>query len=233
MSKVGTGDKKYIIIPEAYPLFAMAKVFGPKNGPLSKPTPTPIPIIGELLQQTGKYKVSIYEVVPTEIDKKTGQITRFSDPVQLGLGNYTLPYEEIKNGKTEAAPAKVVVENIAPKAEIKPEVVVEEPKAEEPAPVVEAPAAPAPVVEEPVVDQTPKTEAPAEPVAETAPVEEAKPEEPVERADAESEDTTSDVADPWPNMTNDEREAYSKMSKQERKAARRAHREAASQSAAE
>ena len=228
MSKIITGEKKYVIIPEAYPLFAMSKVFGPKTGPLARPTPVPINIIGELLQQTGKHRVTIYEVIPTERDKKTGQPLRFSDPVQLNLGNYTLPYEEIKNGKTESSPVEVVVESVPEQVEIKPEVVEVEPQ--------EAETAPAPVVEEPVVDQTPTdveadvvvSEVPAEPVVDT-PVEESEPEEPVERVEEIVE--TQNTTDPWEGMTDSERAEYNAMSKAEKKAARRAHREAMNASA--
>ena len=257
MSKVATGTKKFILIPEAYPLFALGKVFGPKTGPLSKPTPVPIPVIGELLQQSGKYKVTISEVVPTKVDKKTGQILKYSDPVKLTPGNYTLPYEEIVGGKTESEPNKAVIEP-KPDVIIQPEVLtdpIEPPKA-----VLEANAAataeaakafaesdvgkqtitatvasPAPAEEEPVVDQT-NEQAPAEPEAAT-------PEEQVERAnDPENIDESSEAArpamefvsasgEPWPNMTEAEKLEYQQMTKAERKAARKAHRE--QQSAAE
>ena len=80
---------KYILIPEYAPLYAMHSCFGPEHGPLSQPTRTPIDVIGGLLQQTGREKVTVYEVIPTDKPKV------FSDPVKLTLENYRLPYEEI------------------------------------------------------------------------------------------------------------------------------------------
>lgn len=85
-----TNTTKFIVIPEYAPLYAMRKCFGPLQAPLSKPTPTPIDIIGELLLQSGKEKVSIYEVVPTTNGK-------FSKPIQLTLENYDKSYDEIVN----------------------------------------------------------------------------------------------------------------------------------------
>ena len=80
---------KYILIPEYAPLYAMHSCFGPEHGPLSQPTRTPIDVIGGLLQQTGREKVTVYEVIPTDKPKV------FSDPVKLTLENYRLPYAEV------------------------------------------------------------------------------------------------------------------------------------------
>lgn len=79
--------RKYILIPEYAPLWAMQQCFGPPNGPLKQPTLTPVDIIGHLLKQTGREKITIYEVVKTT--------TGFSDPILLTLDNYKLSYEEI------------------------------------------------------------------------------------------------------------------------------------------
>ena len=79
--------RKYILIPEYAPLWAMQQCFGPPNGPLKQPTLTPVDIIGHLLKQSGREKITIYEVV-----KNT---TGFSDPILLTLDNYKLSYEEI------------------------------------------------------------------------------------------------------------------------------------------
>lgn len=84
--------KKYIIIPEYKPLYAMRKCFGPPHGPLKKPCPTPIDIIGELLKQ--KDAITIFEVVKTSA-------TTFSNPVQLKLDNYQLSYDEIVGKVTD------------------------------------------------------------------------------------------------------------------------------------
>lgn len=255
MSKVATGTKKFILIPEAYPLYALGRVFGPRTGPLSKPTPVPIPVIGELLRQTGKDKVTISEVVPTKV-LKSGQILKYSDPVRLTLGNYMLPYEAIVGGENESNPDKVV-ENTTPDIVIQPEVLtypIEPPKA-----VLEANAAataeaakafaesevgkqtitatvasPAPAEEEPVVET--EDEAPAEPEAETQPEEQVERaeesenvEKPAEAAPVQAPEFVSAAGDPWPNMTEEEKAAYAQMTKAERKAARKAHREQASE----
>lgn len=256
MSKVATGAKKFILIPEAYPLYALGRVFGPKTGPLSKPTPVPIPVIGELLRQTGKDKVTISEVVPTKV-LKSGQILKYSDPVRLTLSNYMLPYEAIVGGENESDPDKVV-ENTTPDVVIQPEVLmdpIEPSKA-----VLEANAAataeaakafaesdvskqtitatvasPAPAEEEPVVDQT-NEQAPAEPEAETQSEEQVERaeefdnvEEPAETAPVQAPEFVSAAGDPWPNMTEEEKAAYAQMTKAERKTARKTHREQASE----
>ena len=308
MSKVGTGVKKYILIPEAYPLYAMARIFGPKTGPLSKPTPTPIPVIGELLRQTGKAKVTIYEVVPVEKEKITGKILKFSEPVRLTPENFALPYEEIVNGKADGAPAATAPVAPPVKTIIEPKdvkladagSVVETPKdvlEHNAAMTAEAAKAFAEseegestvtfnsqdinaVVKDAVKNASgdpdkglPPTsavvdgevvvldKAPAEPETQTVVVEtntdvtvpmtpeekavdmmEARAsvnlesKEQVERADdsenveespeASRTETAGQPDDPWPGMTDEEREAYAKMSKSERKQARRDHREA-------
>ena len=79
--------RKYIIIPEYAPLYAFRAAFGPAHGPLTKPTPCPIDVIGKLFLQSGKEKVTIYEVVP--------EGKGFSEPIQLTKENYRLPYAEI------------------------------------------------------------------------------------------------------------------------------------------
>lgn len=84
--------RKWILIPEFRPLWAMRECFGPAHGPLEKPCPTTLDIIGKLLRQKGNDKLTIMEVK----DPKTGPST----PVQLTLNNYTLPYEEILKGVT-------------------------------------------------------------------------------------------------------------------------------------
>ena len=93
---------KYILIPEYAPLYAMHSCFGPEHGPLTQPTRTPIDVIGGLLMQTGREKVTIYEVIPTDKPKI------FSDPVRLTLENYRLPYEEIA-GMDPADESKTIV----------------------------------------------------------------------------------------------------------------------------
>lgn len=82
--------RKYILIPEYRPLYAMARCWGPLHGPLSKPTPTPIDVIGELLQQTGNEQVTIYETKP-DPDHPNQMLPH----IRLTRDNYMLPYDEI------------------------------------------------------------------------------------------------------------------------------------------
>lgn len=119
--------RKYILIPEPRPLYAMHRCFGPTHGPLSRPCLTPIDVIGELLKQSGDEKLTIYEVLMNE-DRTT------SEPVQLTLTNYKLPYAEImanplKPGQTvvNRAPRSVAPTFVIPpaskhKAPVPPEV---------------------------------------------------------------------------------------------------------------
>lgn len=83
----GKEARKYILIPEYAPLYAMAKCYGPTHGPLSKPTLTPVDIIGHLLNQTGRERVSIYEVIKEQ--------NGFSKPVRLTKTNYKMSYQAI------------------------------------------------------------------------------------------------------------------------------------------
>lgn len=192
--------RKYIIVPEYAPLYALRKCFGPTKGPLSRPTLVPVDLIGELLHQTGKEKVSIFEVVPVE--------KGFSEPVQLTLTNYMLPYEEIVGKTPVPVDAEIVpVEEETP-AVVEPEIVSAVPE------VIEDQAPEAP--EEPVV-----ADAPEAPVVETTEVtEEEKEADPaelvanVELAEA-AEIPQSDLpAEP-------EEIDYSKMTKAERRRLRR------------
>ena len=82
--------RKYILIPEYRPLYAMARCWGPLHGPLSKPTPTPIDVIGELLQQTGNEQVTIYETKPDP-----NHPNQMLPHIRLTRDNYMLPYDEI------------------------------------------------------------------------------------------------------------------------------------------
>lgn len=113
---------KYIIIPEYKPLYAMRYCFGPTHGPLEKPCPTPIDVIGKLLLQTGNEKLSIYEV---KVDPKTHKTV--GEPVQLTLTNYKRPYDDIVSGGNKVVPGTSIGEMKEPDPVIfKP--VKEEPK---------------------------------------------------------------------------------------------------------
>lgn len=101
---MGNDARKYILIPEYAPLWAMKKCWGPEHGPLTAPTLTPVDIICELLNQVGQEKVSVYEVV------KEG--TGFSKPVRLTKVNYKLPYAQIAGIKEEPTVQSVSVEPV-------------------------------------------------------------------------------------------------------------------------
>lgn len=190
---------KYILIPEYAPLYAMHSCFGPEHGPLTQPTRTPIDVIGGLLQQTGREKVTVYEVIPS-VKPNT-----FSAPIQLTLDNYRLPYDQIAVIPPVEETATVVVSDP----------VISEPVVTEPVVVPSSP-----VVDEPensVVDTTEdenKTEASV--------VENTDPETPVEEVSEEvaaeepvTEATEEKVVESQPNP-------YAGMTKAERRAARRA-----------
>lgn len=107
---------KYIIIPEYRPLYAMRYCFGPTHGPLDKPCPTPVDVIGKLLLQTGAEKLSIFEVKYDALHHKV-----IGEPVQLTLANYRKPYDEIVGKKEDTS--EVTTESIPePSVVIKPTV---------------------------------------------------------------------------------------------------------------
>lgn len=203
---------KYIIIPEWAPLWAFKEVFGPEWGPLEKPTPCPESVIGKLLKQSGKEKVTIYE---TKFDSNRKTLP----PVQLNLDNYMMPYEEIiasmeaNDGKVpEVKPDGKYIEPA-----IEPEQVAVNPViVEEVAPIVENTVDDTPeTVDTPTVTvtETPSFEASEEKVSE--PEVEVKIEENVQVTVNETEQVNK----------------YAGMTKAERKAARRA--EAAAKAAEE
>lgn len=97
--------RKYIIIPEYVPLYAMQKCYGPTHGPLTQPCPTPVDIIGQLLKQTGTSKMTIYEVIK--------EANGFSTPVHLTLENYRLPYAEIAGSTaSDTTHAETIIEPV-------------------------------------------------------------------------------------------------------------------------
>lgn len=197
--------RKYILIPEYRPLYAMRHCWGPSYGPLWKPTLTPVDVIGELLLQSGNEKLSIFEVV------KLTNSNRFSEPVQLSLENYRLPYEEIvaRSKQTE----KPVHGDISVETPTQTEPTVSLPTLEDgdaaDETVEEVPAAPADATED--VD-------PMEPLVE-------KIRENF-GADAVVEESTK-VTDETPKI--DTENPYAGMTKAQRRAARRAARQAEQQ----
>lgn len=109
---------KYILIPEYRPLYAMRHCFGPTHGPLTKPCPTPVDVIGQLLQQTGKEAVSIYEVKYDTVKQTTT-----GDPIRLTLENYKMPYDQIVNAKS-VEPESRSVTMVSEVKTVKPTVVL-------------------------------------------------------------------------------------------------------------
>lgn len=73
--------KKYVIIPDFIPLYAMRKVFGPQTGPIRKPIKVDTEIIRELLKQ--KPPVRVFEVKLTNVKLGT-----YDDKIELTLQNY-------------------------------------------------------------------------------------------------------------------------------------------------
>lgn len=188
------GPRKYIVIPEYRPLYAMQECYGPTHGPLKQPCLTPLAVIRKLLLQTGNESLTVMEVIK---DEKTG---KYSEPVRLTLDNYMLPYDEIKNGKkVPTSEARVILSKDRP---IQPKKAKFNPNPDlgkkEVAPVVEAPA-----VEE------------AAPTHKVVGLEDAVHVE--SSVDAGSDDSI-DYEKEIPG--------YSSMTKAQRKAARRAMREA-------
>lgn len=192
------GPRKYIVIPEYRPLYAMQECYGPTHGPLKQPCLTPLAVIRKLLLQTGNESLTIMEVIK---DEKTG---KYSEPVRLTLDNYMLPYDEIKNGKkVPTSEARVIMSKDRPvqpkKAKFNPNPDLGK---KEVAPVVEAPAAPV-----------------AEEAAPTHKVVDLEDTVHVESSvDAVADDSSIDYEKEIPG--------YSFMTKAQRKAARRALREA-------
>lgn len=114
--------RKYILIPEYRPLFAMARCYGKTHGPLDRPTPVPIDIIGGLLSQRGQDKLTVYE---TKILPDGSS----ASPVLLTLENYKLPYEEIvgkPNEENYAEPTMVTIEPDIQEPEVVAPTLVEE-----------------------------------------------------------------------------------------------------------
>ena len=191
------GPRKYIVIPEYRPLYAMQECYGPTHGPLKQPCLTPLAVIRKLLMQTGNESLTVMEVIK---DEKTG---KYSEPVRLTLDNYMLPYDEIKNGKkVPTSEARVIMSKDRPvqpkKAKFNPNPDLGK---KEVAPVVETPAAP-------VAEEAAPTDKVID-LEDTVHVESS-----VDTAADDSIDYEKEIP------------GYSTMTKAQRKAARRALREA-------
>lgn len=199
---------KYILIPEYAPLYAMHSCFGPEHGPLTQPTRTPIDVIGGLLQQTGREKVTVYEVIPTDKPKI------FSDPVRLTLENYRLSYEEIA-GMDPADEGKTIVM----KEPIPVTPVVTDPVVVPSSPVVEEP-------ENSVVETTEDNTNTEIKEEEVAPIADPVDEIPETETPVVDTETVEVKTESTPNP-------YAGMTKAERRAARRAAAAEAAEKAAQ
>lgn len=110
---------KYIIVPNYCPLYAMSKCFGPTHGPLTKPCPTPVDIIRELLLQTGVEQVHIYEVGYDVQERAT-----YGEPVRLTMSNYQIPYDQlVRNSASPYAAGEVVTAEITESKPVTPTVI--------------------------------------------------------------------------------------------------------------
>lgn len=115
--------RKHILIPEHRPLYAMRKCFGPTQGPLTQPTPTPVDVIGQLLLQKGKEALTIYEVKVDPTTRKT-----CSEPVKLTMENYRLPYDEIVGKPDETGElGAIVTDEVGKRAVVTPTIVPDDP----------------------------------------------------------------------------------------------------------
>lgn len=109
---------KYIIVPNYCPLYAMSKCFGPTHGPLTKPCPTPVDIIRELLLQTGVEQVHIYEVGYDVAKRAT-----YGEPVRLTMSNYQIPYDQlVRNSASQYAAGEVVTAEMTESKPVAPTV---------------------------------------------------------------------------------------------------------------
>ena len=98
--------KKYIIVPEFVPLYAMRKVFGPQTGPIRKPIAVDTDIIRQLLQQ--KPPVKMYEVQLTN-----AKLLTYDKKVELTKDNYNkdnFVEESSENTSNEVVEEKVEAE---------------------------------------------------------------------------------------------------------------------------
>lgn len=201
--------RKYILIPEYAPLYAMRECFGVEHGPLKEPTPTPVDVIGKLLLQSGREKVTIYEVI------KEGK--GFSKPVQLTKQNYRLSYEEIAGIRANDVPADVdKVTFPTPPADPVDPVVVETQDDEEGETEQSEPIEPCGEVVQNIVDNC------ADMLKDQVDAEIMKSTEPSETEETTDESTEAEVAEESETEAKaSQNDPYAGMSKNQRKKARR------------
>lgn len=86
---------KYIVTDDYKPLHALAKLFGPANGPIRRPVRVTIPTLKDLIFQ--KNAARLFEVIPLDVDQNG--YTIFSDRIELTKENYTKSWYELNGGE--------------------------------------------------------------------------------------------------------------------------------------
>lgn len=191
---------KYIIVPNYCPLYAMSKCFGPTHGPLTKPCPTPVDIIRELLLQTGVEQVHIYEVGYDVAKRAT-----YGEPVRLTMSNYQTPYDQlVRNSASQYAAGEVVTAEMTESKPVTPT-------------VLEATIEESPAIEDKGDNSTAST---ADTAVDSAEPVEAETSEPKEdeipaSSDAEVKESVEPVTQPTKRMTKAERRALRRQTEQQ------------------
>lgn len=210
---------KYIIVPNYCPLYAMSKCFGPTHGPLTKPCPTPVDIIRELLLQTGVEQVHIYEVGYDVAKRVT-----YGEPVRLTMSNYQISYDQlVRNSASRYTAGEVVTAEMTESKPVTPTVLeakvdisIENPD-EEPAPVTKTVD---PIIEHEGEEPAPisKTVDPTITFPEPVEVEDSVNKEgevPVSSTAEMKEDIEPAVTQPTKRMTKAERRALRRQTEQQ------------------
>ena len=201
---------KYIIVPNYCPLYAMSKCFGPTHGPLTKPCPTPVDIIRELLLQTGVEQVHIYEV-GYDMQKRA----TYGEPVRLTMSNYQIPYDQlVRNSASHYAAGEVVTAEMTESKPVTPTVLeakvdisIEDPT-EEPTPITKT--------VDPIIEYEGEEPAPISKTADpTITFPEPKEDEIPASSNAEMKESVEPVTQPTKRMTKAERRALRRQTEQQ------------------
>lgn len=191
---------KYIIVPNYCPLYAMSKCYGPTHGPLTKPCPTPVDIIRELLLQTGVEQVHIYEV-----GYDTAKRTTYGEPVRLTMSNYQIPYDQlVRNSASQYAAGEVVTAEMTESKPVTPTVL--EAEVEESPAIEDKDENSTASTADTVVDSTESVEAEAS---------ESKEDEVPASSPTEVKENTEPVTQPTKRMTKAERRALRRQTEQQ------------------
>ena len=192
---------KYIIVPNYCPLYAMSKCYGPTHGPLTKPCPTPVDIIRELLLQTGVEQVHIYEV-----GYDTAKRTTYGEPVRLTMSNYQIPYDQlVRNSASQYTAGEVVTAEMAESKPVTPT-------------VLEAEVEESPAIEDKSENSTASTVATAVDSTESVEAEASEPKEdevPASSTVETKEGMEPTVTQPTKRMTKAERRALRRQTEQQ------------------